>query len=111
MSEAKSTPGPWKLTQEAIDTEWHIITAAGGRIIANIHIESNNRTDEANARLIVAAPESLEANQDVCDEIPNLIVLLGEIEGDGLLSTIQSILEGLHEKAKSVIAKATGNQS
>lgn len=45
-------PGPWKLTQESIDPEWHIVTA-GVRLIANVHIEKGNTVDLANAKLIV----------------------------------------------------------
>jgi len=58
---ASHTPGPWRIQQESVDTQWHIITAAGGRIMANIHIETGNAMDAANARLIAAAPELLEA--------------------------------------------------
>ena len=53
-------PGPWKLTQESIDPEWHIVTA-GVRLIANVHIEKGNTVDLANAKLIVSAPALLEA--------------------------------------------------
>ncbi len=69
------TPGPWKLVQESVDPSWHIITAAGGRITVNIHIEAGNATDIANARLIAAAPEMLEAlkmaQQVINAHIPN----------------------------------------
>ena len=55
------SPGPWKIQQECVDPEWHIVTASGGRIIANVHIETGNTMDAANARLIAAAPELLAA--------------------------------------------------
>ncbi len=54
-----ATNGPWKLVQESVDPEWHIVTATGGRIMANVHIEAGNAVDAANARLVVAAPDLL----------------------------------------------------
>ncbi len=55
----KHSPGPWEMKQECVDPEWHILTA-GERIIANVHIETGNEADRANANLIVVAPELLE---------------------------------------------------
>ena len=55
------TAGEWKMAQESIDPEWHIITAPGGRIIANVHIEDGNAMDKANATLLMAAADLKEA--------------------------------------------------
>lgn len=67
MSEAKMqahTPGPWECYADlpSTDPSWHIVTSAGRtRVVANVHIEPGNATDEANASLISAAPDLLAA--------------------------------------------------
>lgn len=60
----KHTHGPWICYADLPSTEpgWHIVTTANKlRVLANVHIEPGNATDEANARLIVAAPDMLAA--------------------------------------------------
>lgn len=84
------TPGPYALKQESIERDWQILTAPGGRIIANVHI--GNEIDMANARLIAAAPELLEALK-VCAQFI--------VDCDGLASDEYS-------RASAAIAKATG---
>jgi hypothetical protein len=76
---SKHTPGPWKLDRNSVlipiaPYEW--ADAYGG--------------SEANARLIAAAPDLLEALQDLCDT-------LGEC--------------GMTEKARAAITKAEGEAS
>lgn len=70
QTKAKHTPGPWKFGYESIDPNWAIVTGAGGHIVANVNSESGpdlpplvsaKLPQEANARLISAAPELLEA--------------------------------------------------
>ena len=64
MSESKHTPGPWICYADLPSREpnWHIITTANKmRVLANVHIEPGNETDEANAALMVAAPDMSEA--------------------------------------------------
>ena len=54
------TPAPWDLRCESVDREWQILTNVSGmRIIANLHI--SNDTELANAYLIKAAPNLLDA--------------------------------------------------
>ena len=76
------TPGPWKIVQESIDPEWHIVTAHGGRIMANVNIETGNAIDQANAAHIVhcvntypallAALKALhQANAETFEGLPN----------------------------------------
>ena len=63
-----STPGPWKI-EPCLDGS--IFIECGGKYIA--HIETNegkaNEEDEANARLIAAAPELLKENELLKQEI------------------------------------------
>jgi hypothetical protein len=95
---ARPTPGPWKLAQESIDPEWHIISAAAGRrLIANVHIESGNAMEVANARLLIAAPELLAA----CREAYNAAMYLFSNEGGSAWS-------GLAKQLHDAIAKAEG---
>ncbi len=59
---AAHTPGPWVCYADLPSTEpdWHIVTTSNRlRVLANVHIEPGNKTDEANARLIAAAPDLL----------------------------------------------------
>lgn len=63
---SKHTPGPWQFYADvpSTDPNWHIVTNASRmRVLANVHIEPGNETDLANAKLITAAPELLEAAQ------------------------------------------------
>jgi hypothetical protein len=60
----KHTPGPWQFYADvpSTDPNWHIVTNASRmRVLANVHIEPGNEVDLANAKLIAAAPELLEA--------------------------------------------------
>jgi hypothetical protein len=62
------TPGPWQVYADtpSIEPNWHIVTNASRmRVLANVHIEPGNEVDAANARLIAAAPELLEACQAI----------------------------------------------
>lgn len=58
MSGDKHTPGPWSVHQESIEPDWHIVTTVGGAIVANV---SDRGEWGANAHLIAAAPDLLEA--------------------------------------------------
>ncbi len=55
--EAEHTPGPW-YAEERDPSEWYVTTGQDGRDIAILETISNGK---ANARLIAAAPELLEA--------------------------------------------------
>lgn len=60
----KHTPGPWQFYADvpSTDPNWHIVTNASRmRVLANVHIEPGNEVDLANAKLIAAAPELLDA--------------------------------------------------
>lgn len=64
---AQHTPGPWKFGKElgARSGEWLVSFDAGskGRGIAIAETRTGPGSEEANARLIAAAPELLEACQ------------------------------------------------
>lgn len=75
MSEAKHTPGPWLRDRESgFDCD---VRAANGRKIASVNVQNQPKSkegwalrkkeNEANARLIAAAPELLEALQEIAD--------------------------------------------
>lgn len=84
------TPGPW-VTDDVYkdDIARYVMSEVlpFPRTIARLELGQDRAEQEANARLIAAAPELLEALQDLCDT-------LGEC--------------GMTEKARAAIAKATG---
>ena len=88
---SKHTPGPWKVISEQTAREVEVFEVAE---VARLRVTPDRSGDTfaiagdayADARLIAAAPELLEALQDLCDT-------LGEC--------------GMTEKARAAIAKAT----
>lgn len=89
------TPGPWIYYADlpSQDPDWHIVTTENRlRILANVHIEPGNQVDEANARLIAAAPELLEA----------ALAFIAPFEG------IEVVQGSDIAKARAAIAKARG---
>ena len=98
MSEIKPTPGPWAVARM---TPCRVDTASGS---ISISWSSNNdsgareREAEANARLIAAAPELLEALQK----------MLPELRG---LSIVSDTAAEMLREAEAAIAKATGEQT
>ena len=59
-----ATPGPWHISFESTNPEWAIVMNAGGMTIANVNADSRQA---ANARLIAAAPELLDALEDIAN--------------------------------------------
>lgn len=90
MSTNKHTPGPW--TEHTFADEKFVEIRAGGgcRIVAHVFLDNGNR--EANARLIAAAPELLEA----------LLAFVATFDG------VEVTPGGDVAKARAAIAKATG---
>lgn len=87
------TPGPWKYgyerpTAQDPEEQWAIVTIAGGHIVANVNPDSRQ---DANARLIAAAPDLLAALEAV--------VFISDRKHDAW------------DKARAAIAKAKGQQS
>lgn len=106
MSE-KHTPGPWTFSRwdQFGDTRFYVAQAQGApytpnysdvaTLIAETVSGERVRIQEANARLIAAAPELLEALKYMLEVCP-------AINNQG---------EEAHCKARAAIAKATGDQS
>jgi hypothetical protein len=103
MSAAKHTPGPWHVKQLMSYVDQFEIRGprdSGVMVARTIEWGSAAEGDdpsEANARLIAAAPELLEALQEMVDEINS-----GDEPGHG---------SPWHDKARAAIAKATGSVS
>jgi hypothetical protein len=101
MSAAKHTPGPWKAVRNA--SFWEVVTPLPGQTLdqANEYSPSlayvwgeGEEQAEANARLIAAAPELLEALKEIVGFWDSIVP--GECVND------------MHVKARAAIAKATG---
>lgn len=105
---AEHTPGPWILYADlpSIEPNWHIVTTNNKlRVLANVLIEPDNAMDEANARLITAAPDLLSsaeallvAWQKVADALPQHDV-------------IEDIEIGEFQDLRAAVAKAQGIHS
>lgn len=94
MQEAKHTPGPWHIN--AVRCEGDNVFA-GNRRICNVYGDIGQDPFKANARLIAAAPELLEALK---------LYHRGWTHGDGNIDTMEIMAEA-SEKARAAIAKAT----
>lgn len=108
---AKHTPGPWAVLPEEADKDYLRIrgTRLGCRYkVANVHMprlweshdvmrDRENAESWANARLIAAAPELLEA-----------LIAITTVRCDGMDPTP---INEAYEKADAAIAKATGEQT
>lgn len=91
MSERKHTPGPWRLSGHSEDSPEKLSVEDGyGYFIAEVDF---GLAQKANARLIAAAPELLEALESI---------LASSDAGNA------AILDRLTSKARAAIAKATG---
>lgn len=94
MPVTKHTPGPWFIDGNVIRGDKQrngSISIACTLNIAYPYGRWSGESEQANARLIAAAPELLEALQDMVD----------------YYGTASASVEALH-KARSAIAKATG---
>lgn len=104
MQEAKHTPGPWRLgeirdDQIDIDAKRHGALARVAWLMDEDKLLGKNSPEqEANARLIAAAPELLEALEDL------------ECEASAELDPTTSLNIAI-ECARAAIAKATAAES
>lgn len=96
QQQANHTPGPWQPV--ALAARWAVTTTAKPRTF-NICIVNNDRIEqEANARLIAAAPELLAALKDARGEL-----YIRHISGDE-----SQALGAAIDKCDAAIAKAEG---
>lgn len=82
---SKHTPGPWHLDETFVDGQWgnpshwicEVVGPDNSRIVADIPEYRTYEEDaaelEANARLIAAAPELLEALEGLLDDVYGLM--------------------------------------
>jgi len=95
MSDFKGTPGPWVVEE---DTS---ITSDRDGFLCEAHGDSTSwDEDQANANLIAAAPELLEALQDMLSGWQYIRSQHGDLYGVGW--------DRAEQKAVSAIAKALG---
>ena len=110
MSNTKNlhTPGPWQVLPEEVDRPYIRVrgTELGGRYkVANVPTPAYDGVDarearetRANARLIAAAPELLEALREIADDYADRFDLTCPSTNPGIKSTIA--------QARAAIAKA-----
>jgi hypothetical protein len=107
MSEIKHTPGPWTLNRHGaiVGGEFHQYTNGAGQSQLAMAVGGNGIDESqrsANARLIAAAPELLEA----------LVALRREAMHDAEFSDVsREQFEAILNRADAAIAKVTGAQS
>ena len=99
MSEIKPTPGPWEAKPTGPWDGWDgwSVEDATGAVVCDAHGSQLNGRREANARLIAAAPELLEALREIFHDVKQ-----GAIPNDD---------DEWWKKASTAIAKATGEQT
>ena len=108
MSAARHTPGPWEqkiqscalwsiCTVYGTEQGWVEIHAPNGSHTADVRAEST-----ANARLIAAAPDLLEALKEIAADYVDRFDLDDPSTNPGIKSTIK--------QAQAAIAKATGGE-
>lgn len=95
---AAHTPGPWAYaTGPSLKGRYHTVEDADENMVCECY-EGTEETDEANARLITAAPELLEALEAV-------IAAKDQFDKDGTFDLDQDAWEA---SARAAIAKARG---
>ena len=95
------TPGPWQAEEASvrgITQEWFVRVDGDDIAIASDIRDRNGNHSEANARLIAAAPELLEALEDLASLAEAAMREVGEYDIEAELAD-----------ARAAIAKATGD--
>jgi hypothetical protein len=107
MSQNKHTPGPWRVGNSFMESG--VFSADGKTIVALTHgsaryyrRQEQIAEQDANARLIAAAPELLEALVDLTRVMPVLPADAKNIRG------IEQQYDAANRAAHAAIAKATG---
>jgi len=105
------TPGPWHRTPMQ-DTIWDctqdIQIARISDLPSDERGKSNWMQEQANARLIAAAPELLEALQGIIDYAENEAMALGDLKDSDIAEAQASAVVVACCKARAAIAQATG---
>ncbi len=99
MSGAKHTPGPWHTFAPDPDAGWLDIASPDGTVIVGNEGIRLDEATEANASLIAAAPDLLEALEKARQDI------------NWMLNSRQFLNPDVFKYLDSAIAKATGNPS
>ena len=103
MGKPKHTPGPWVADVDYVHGP--IVTAANGDIVSDYTMWDGHRDEaSANARLIGAALEMLEALTDTRGGLLELVDLLTT---EGWAETASAVVEQIRV-IDAAIAKATG---
>ena len=72
------TPGPWSVDSSMISTGWVLVTKSNGDVVANVNTETGPDIPPtvsikmpalSNAHIIAAAPDMLEALEEVMGEL------------------------------------------
>lgn len=118
MNEAKHTPGPWAVSKgydgsiSVSATRAYRINniSAGTPIICDVyqHPEFNSFSGAANARLIAAAPELLEALKWYENQAKEMGKAAIHSDSKRILELMKEIAVDYGELARAAIAKATG---
>jgi hypothetical protein len=119
--ELKHTPGPWSLKDWTAHDQHGAIEACGTQVVdANGHlvsaatVEDPSEGEEANARLIAAAPELLEALKEARRAIgmhnaPNDCYATGPLTGNEYRDLVECPACSAIAMYDAAIAKATGS--
>ena len=106
MSKPKHTPGPWKVVYEEIKGDpKHSIYTTENKYIADVpvgfyhgglklHLHDTSDHAEANANLIAAAPDLLEACQELinrADEISEETEDYGKLIADSIIKIMEAV--------------------
>lgn len=101
-------PGPWKYhLGRGANPRFHVQTSGGYQIVSTPEIRGSTEVDaatEANARLVAAAPDLLEALQTCAGELA-AIPAFGDDIGK---QTSKALLGVALNRARIAIARATG---
>ena len=97
MKEMKRTPGPWRIGTAPPNGEQAIGTIRGMMVAVATTGVGMEKETLANASLIAAAPELLDALQEVLPMLEQLLMIRGEPEPGSI-----------GHKARAAISKAIG---
>lgn len=113
MKEFKGTPGPWALRTEALDQTVALDIIGGGVMVSSaIPWSSDTECDIdkalANANLIAAAPDLLQALQYILKDLSLRAKMRGDVDEDE--TVVLDIGSGVLMSARTAIARALGEK-